>query len=169
MITARNAFASGLAAAVLLLGFGAAAPVSAQVSMTDPDGPVACSAFERVPGGAWTATASTMLNFDNGTSVAVRPGQSFVPTAPSAASKSPPSSTAIAGICRPQCAGSRTCPLRRSALPVGYSLGAASSGELLRKRLQMLPQQLRQTDSNVVNHRGMMEIKADVGVTSAAC
>jgi len=79
MITARNPFGFGLAAAVLLLAGGAAAPVSAQVSMTDPDGPVACSAFERVPGGSWTATASTMLNFDNGTSVAVRPGESFVP------------------------------------------------------------------------------------------
>ena len=79
MITARNALGIGLAAAVLLAAGSAPAPVYAQVSMTDPDGPVACSAFERIPGGSWTATASTMLNFDNGTSLAIRPGETFLP------------------------------------------------------------------------------------------
>ena len=65
-----------LAAAALLLGGNAA---SAQVSMTDPDAPVACGAFARAGHGAWTATAPTVLNFDTGMSLAVRPGQTFQP------------------------------------------------------------------------------------------
>ncbi len=68
-----------LAAASLLLTGLAAAPVYAQVSMTDPDAPVACTAFQRWGGGSWTATAPTTLSYDNGMSLAVRPGETFVP------------------------------------------------------------------------------------------
>jgi hypothetical protein len=67
-----------LTAAALLLG-SAAAPAVAQVSMTDPDAPVACQAFQRWGAGDWTATAPTTLNFDNGMSLRVVPGETFVP------------------------------------------------------------------------------------------
>ena len=66
-------------AATLLLGSAAAVPAMAQVSMTNPDAAVACGAFQRFGGGAWSAIAPTTLNFDNGMSVSVRPGQSFAP------------------------------------------------------------------------------------------
>jgi hypothetical protein len=68
----------GLTAGVLLAG-SAAIPIHAQVSMTDPDAAVACQAFTRWGGGAWSATAPTMLNFDTGVSLAVRPGETFAP------------------------------------------------------------------------------------------
>jgi hypothetical protein len=66
------------AAALLLTG----APVYAQVSMTDPDAAVACQAFQRVGNGAWTATAPTTLSYNNGMSLAVRPGETFYPSRP---------------------------------------------------------------------------------------
>jgi hypothetical protein len=68
----------GFTAALLLAGSGVI-PVHAQLSMTDPDAAVACHAFERWGGGAWMATAPTMLNFTNGMSLAVRPGETFAP------------------------------------------------------------------------------------------
>ncbi len=67
-----------LSAAALLLA-GGAAPVFAQVGMTDPDAAVACGAFERFPGGTWTATAPTTLNYDSGMSLSVQPGETFAP------------------------------------------------------------------------------------------
>ena len=68
-----------LAAATLLLAGAIAGPVHAQISMTDPDAGVACGAFPRSGGGAWTATAPTTLAYDNGTSISVAPGATFVP------------------------------------------------------------------------------------------
>ncbi|HKS88285.1 MAG TPA: hypothetical protein VJR70_02485 [Stellaceae bacterium] len=68
-----------LGAAALLLTGIAAGPVNAQVSMTDPDDSVACGAFARGSGGAWAATAPSRLDFTNGMSLAVRPGQIFSP------------------------------------------------------------------------------------------
>lgn len=70
------AFRLSLVAAGLLL---AAAPVYAQVGMTDPDAPVACQAFERSGSGSWTATAPTTLDYNNGMSLAIAPGQTFSP------------------------------------------------------------------------------------------
>lgn len=67
------------AASVLLAGSAAAVPAMAQVSMTDPDAAVSCGAFQRWGSGGWTATAPTTLNFDNGMSLPVAPGQSFAP------------------------------------------------------------------------------------------
>lgn len=72
----HRAFRLGLAAAGLLM---VAAPVYAQVGMTDPDAPVACRAFERWGAGSWTATAPTTLDYDNGMSLSVAPGQTFAP------------------------------------------------------------------------------------------
>jgi hypothetical protein len=74
-----NSFRRSLAAAALLLTGLAASPVYAQVSMSDPDAAVACGAFERWGGGSWTATSPTTLDYDNGMSLAVRPGQTFTP------------------------------------------------------------------------------------------
>lgn len=75
-----NSLRFPLAAAALLL-IGAAAPVYAQVSMTDPDAAVACGAFQRFGNGSWTATSPTSLDYDNGMSLAVRPGETFTPNA----------------------------------------------------------------------------------------
>lgn len=74
-----NRIRPALAGAALLLACAAAAPVRAQVSMTDPDAPVACGAFQRSGGGAWTAISPTQLAFDNGMSLPVAPGQTFAP------------------------------------------------------------------------------------------
>ena len=74
----RNPLSVGLAAAVLFLGAGIV-PGHAQAGMTDPDAAVACRAFERTGGGAWTATAPSTLAFDNGMSMHVSRGQSFAP------------------------------------------------------------------------------------------
>jgi len=79
MKQSRSIPRTGLAAAVLLLAAGAA-PVCAQVSMTDPDAAVACGAFQRFGAGAWTATAPTSLAFDNGTVLNIAPGQTFLPS-----------------------------------------------------------------------------------------
>ncbi len=74
-----NSLRLSLAVAGLLLAGVAAAPVCAQVSMTDPDAPVTCGAFQRWGGGSWTAVAPTALNYDNGMSLSVAPGESFAP------------------------------------------------------------------------------------------
>ncbi len=76
-----NSLRVNLAAAALLTIAAAAAPAHAQVNMTDPDAAVACSAFQRYGGGSWTAVSPTTLDYDNGMSIAVRPGQTFTPTA----------------------------------------------------------------------------------------
>lgn len=76
-----NSLRLKVAAAALLLIGGVAAPVYAQVSMTDPDAAVACGAFQRFGGGSWTATSPTSLDYDNGMSIAVRPGETFTPNA----------------------------------------------------------------------------------------
>jgi hypothetical protein len=81
MKTIGNSLRLNVAAATLLLTGVAAAPVYAQVSMTDPDAAVACGAFARFGGGSWTATSSTTLNYDNGMSLAIRPGETFTPNA----------------------------------------------------------------------------------------
>jgi hypothetical protein len=66
-------------AAALLATAGATAPVYAQAGMTDPDAAVACGAFQRFGGGSWAATAPTTLNYDNGMSLSVAPGETFAP------------------------------------------------------------------------------------------
>jgi hypothetical protein len=76
-----NSLRLNLAAAALLLTGAAATPVYAQVSMTDPDAGVACGAFQRFGGGSWTAVSPTTLDYDNGMSIAVRPGETFAPNA----------------------------------------------------------------------------------------
>src|SRR5437868_10746708 len=70
----------GFAAAALLLSAGVAAPLYAQVSMSDPDAAVACGAFQRWGAGGWTALAPTTLAYDNGTVLNIGPGQSFAPS-----------------------------------------------------------------------------------------
>lgn len=75
----RSVVCLSLAAAALPLTGGTAAPAYAQVSMTDPDAHVLCPAFQRSGHGAWTATAPVTLDFSNGLSIRVAPGQSFVP------------------------------------------------------------------------------------------
>ena len=74
-----NSVRLNLAAAALLLTGFAAAPVYAQVSMTDPDAAVACGAFQRWGGGSWTATSPTTLDYNNGMSLSVAPGETFAP------------------------------------------------------------------------------------------
>jgi hypothetical protein len=74
----RNALCFSIATAALVLA-GSAAPVYAQVGMTDPDAEVACGAFERIGGGAWTATTPTTLNYDDGTVLRIIPGETFGP------------------------------------------------------------------------------------------
>lgn len=76
-----KSFRLNLAAATLLLTGAVAAPVYAQVSMTDPDAAVACGAFQRWGGGSWTAVSPTTLDYNNGMSLAVNPGQTFAPNA----------------------------------------------------------------------------------------
>ena len=63
----------------LLLTGAIAAPASAQMYMSDPDAQPACAAFARNGGGAWMATAPSTLAFDTGTTIPVRPGQTFAP------------------------------------------------------------------------------------------
>ncbi len=70
-----------LAAGALLTIGAAAVPAHAQVSMTDPDAAVACGAFQRYGSGSWTAVSPTTLNYDNGMSIAIRPGETFTPNA----------------------------------------------------------------------------------------
>ena len=72
----RTAVRFALAAAALL---AVSAPLYAQVYMSDPNAAVACGAFQRWGNGNWTATAPSTLAFDNGTTIAVRPGQTFHP------------------------------------------------------------------------------------------
>jgi len=79
MRQSHSRLAFGVAAAALLLGIGVAVPVQAQVSMTDPDAAVACTAFQRGANGAWMATTPTVLNFNTGISLPIRPGQTFLP------------------------------------------------------------------------------------------
>ena len=79
MKTIGNSLRFNLAAAALLLAGAAAAPVYAQVSMTDPDAAVACGAFQRSGAGAWTAIAPTTLDYNNGMSLNIGPGESFAP------------------------------------------------------------------------------------------
>ena len=74
-----NSLRFKLAAAALLLTGVAAAPVYAQVSMTDPDASVACGAFQRSGAGAWTAVAPATLDYNNGMSLNVAPGEMFAP------------------------------------------------------------------------------------------
>ena len=76
-----NSLRLNVAAAALLLIGSAAVPVYAQVSMTDPDAAVACGAFQRYAGGTWTAVAPTTLDYNNGVSLRIAPGQSFTPNA----------------------------------------------------------------------------------------
>lgn len=76
-----NSLRLNLAAAALLLTGAAAAPVYAQVSMTDPDAAVACGAFQRWGNGSWTATSPSTLDYDNGMSLSIAPGQTFSPNA----------------------------------------------------------------------------------------
>ena len=79
MTQTRHIVLGAVAAAALFLSVGSAAPVFAQVSMTDPDAAVACGAFQRSGHGAWTAVAPTTLGFDNGMVLRIAPGQSFAP------------------------------------------------------------------------------------------
>ena len=79
MTKAPRAVRWSLAGAFLVLSGIAAAPSQAQVSMTDPDAGVACGAFQRHGFGSWTAVAPTSLLYDNGTSLAIRPGETFAP------------------------------------------------------------------------------------------
>ena len=79
MMKPRLAAAFLGAVAVLLAVAASATPSLAQVSMTDPDAAVACGAFQRRGGGSWTATAPTMLSYDNGMTVNIAPGESFLP------------------------------------------------------------------------------------------
>jgi len=81
MKTIGNSLRLNLAAAALALASVAAPPVYAQVSMTDADAAVACGAFERWGNGSWTATAPSTLDYDNGMSLAIRPGETFTPNA----------------------------------------------------------------------------------------
>jgi hypothetical protein len=74
-----NSLQFSIAAAALLLIGTVAAPVYAQVSMTDPDAAVACGAFQRWGGGSWTAVAPTTLDYNNGMSLSVAPGETFSP------------------------------------------------------------------------------------------
>ena len=67
------------AAAALLAGGVIATPSQAQLSMTDPDAGVTCGAFQRGGNGSWTAVAPTTLDYTNGMSLAIRPGQTFYP------------------------------------------------------------------------------------------
>jgi hypothetical protein len=71
------AVVSGIAAAALLLSAVATAPAYAAPGVTEPDAAVACQAFQRSGNGGWTATAPTVLNFTNGTSLAISPGATF--------------------------------------------------------------------------------------------
>jgi hypothetical protein len=73
---------SGLIGLVLLGGAvlsltGTDRTARAQLGPSDFDASVQCSAFQRWGNGGWTATESTMLEFDNGTALSVAPGQSF--------------------------------------------------------------------------------------------
>ena len=79
MKSISNSLRLNVAAAALLLIGSAAVPVYAQVSMTDPDAAVSCGAFQRYGGGAWTAVAPTTLDYNNGMSLNIAPGQSFAP------------------------------------------------------------------------------------------
>jgi hypothetical protein len=71
-------FRRGLAAGIPLLAAGGV-PVYAQIGMTDPDAGVVCGAFARAPGGVWTATAPTTLNYTNGMVLNIAPGEMFAP------------------------------------------------------------------------------------------
>jgi hypothetical protein len=79
MMGSRSGRCCGLAITALLLA-GSAAPVHAQVGMTDPDAAVACGAFQRIGGGGWSATAPTTLDYDNGTALRITPGETFAPS-----------------------------------------------------------------------------------------
>ena len=76
-----NSLRLNIAAAALLLIGSAAVPVYAQVSMTDPDAPVACGAFQRYGSGTWTAVAPTTLDYNNGMALSIAPGDTFAPNA----------------------------------------------------------------------------------------
>ena len=67
------------AAATLLLTASAAGPVYAAASVNDADASVNCGAFQRWGAGGWTVVSPTRMNFDNGSTVSLAPGQSFGP------------------------------------------------------------------------------------------
>ena len=68
-----------MGAAVVLAIAGFTGSARAQVGITDPDAAVACGAFQRWGGGAWTAMGPTILDYDNGMSLAVAAGETFIP------------------------------------------------------------------------------------------
>jgi len=68
-----------VAAATLLLAGAAAGPVYAAPSVNDADASVNCGAFQRWGAGGWTVVSPTTMNFDNGSTVSLAPGQNFGP------------------------------------------------------------------------------------------
>ena len=79
MMQSRHLIRGALAAAALLVGGLASAPVYAQAGPSDFDATPNCSAFQRFGAGGWTAVAPTTLNIDNGTQLSFMPGQSMGP------------------------------------------------------------------------------------------
>jgi hypothetical protein len=66
--------------AATALVFGAATPglAIAQPVTSLPDGPVACTAFQRSANGSWTVLRQTMLH-PNDVPLSLAPGQTFAP------------------------------------------------------------------------------------------
>jgi hypothetical protein len=65
-------------AAALLIG-GAWAPLAmAQSANSQPDGPVACDAFQRQDHGSWTVLRPATIH-PNGVAINLAPGQTFAP------------------------------------------------------------------------------------------
>ena len=75
----RSSLCAGVAAASLLLATGLVSAAQAAGGMTDPDASVTCGAFARTGHGNWTATAPSVLAYNNGMTIPIAPGQSFAP------------------------------------------------------------------------------------------
>ena len=67
-----------IAAAALFLACAWQHPVMAQALASQPDGPVACDAFQRVGNGSWTVLRPTSI-YPAGAALSLAPGQAFAP------------------------------------------------------------------------------------------